>query len=239
MIAKELVVRDKGMSDPKNYRGIPQPVSDFFARVHLEPPLRYSRILDYVKTDKRYLLELRFRSDVDLALFEKFIQNSYIRLIEYQTKSDRQSRIFVIDARMVENGGWDATWRWVNEELPRIGAAIAVRFPQFVLPECRCIIDLKHEGGRTVAIPRPFKTKVIGQTNLPSLYALLKDTSGTLLQPFLTKCEADADFREAMMYCGQALGFDGASAWANLYRAYEVVADRFGGDDCITSAYLH
>jgi hypothetical protein len=224
-----------GMGDPQNYKGIPQPVSDFFVTVKLQPSRRYGRSLDYVKTDRRYLIELRFHSEVDLALFEKFIQHSPVRLIEYQTKDDRQSRFFVTDSRMKDDGGWEAAWRWVYEELPRSGTAIAIHFPQFVLPECRCIIDLQHENGHIAAMPPPVNVRIVGTVNLPSLDALLTDTSGRLLHPFLAMCDNDADFREAVMYCGQALRLGNENPWASLYRAYEVVADRFGGDKVITT----
>ena len=219
------------MTHPKNYRGIPQPVSDSFVRVELKPSLRYSRSLNYVKTDKRYLAELRFHSDVDLALFEKFVQNSSVRLIEYRADSDHQSRLFVTDARMTEDGGGDdAIWQWIDEELPRIGAAIATFYPHFILPMCRCVVDLNDEAGRMAAISRS-QVKPIVPTNLSSVNAVLKDTSGHVLQLYLTKCGADTNFGEAMMYCGRALGFESANAWADLYRAYEVIADRFGGHD--------
>ncbi|MEN6605568.1 MAG: hypothetical protein ABFD86_24410, partial [Bryobacteraceae bacterium] len=223
------------MSELRNYRGIPQPVSDLFVTVQSRPPLRQTRMIDYVKTDRRYLIELRFHSDVDLALFEKFIENTSIRLVEYGPDHEGNSRLFLTDRRIDEQGGEDAIWKWVDEELPRIGAAIAVQFPEFVLPQCRCIVDLQSVGGRIDVITPLFKTKVIGRVDLPPLYALLKDTSGTLLTPFLDKCEIDADFREAVMYCGQALRIDAENPWAALYRTYEVVADRFGNDNELTS----
>lgn len=61
------------------------------------------------------------------------------------------------------------------------------------------------------------------------IYRILQ-SNNDLTGPYLKKCEQDKDFSEAMMYCGQALGLPGANQWANLYRTYEVIADRFGGD---------
>lgn len=223
------------MSDPKNYRGIPQPISDPFVRVELKPPIRLSRSLNYIKTDKRYLAELRFHSDVDLALFEKFVLGSSIRLIEYRADSENQSRLFVTDTWTSEDGrGDDVVWQWVDEELPRIGTAIATSYPHFVLPMCRCVVDLNNGDGRMAAILRS-QVKPMDLTNLSSVNTVLQDNSGHLLQPYLAKCGADADFREAMMYCGRALSFESANTWANLYRAYEVTTDRFGGHDGVVN----
>lgn len=223
--------------EPENYRGIPQPVSDFFVRVELHPPLRRARSVDYVKTDRRYLIELRFRSDVDLALFERFIQYTSMRLIEYDPEGRGKVRFFVTDNRIDESVGWDAPWTWANEELPRIGAAIAIHFPQFVLPQCRCVIDLRAANGHIHAMPPPIKAKVVGKVNLPTLTSILQNPSSTELMGFLKKCEEDADFQEAAMYCGQAVDIETENPWACLYRAYEVVADRFGGDKALIASF--
>jgi len=51
--------------------------------------------------------------------------------------------------------------------------------------------------------------------------------------PYLSKCACSVDFAEALTYCGQALGNPGGDNWANLYRAYEVASDHFGGDHAL------
>jgi len=188
--------------------------------------------LDYVKTDKRFLFELRFRSDYDLALFEKFVQGSLVRLVEYQG-ADGKVRFFATDTRMPDNGV--DPWRWVEEELPRIGAAIGMHFPHFVLPKCRCIIDLDHENGPSPIGPY-FKVKVLGTSNMPAFQSVMTDNSS--FGAYADKCEGDGDFREALLYLGQALDVERENRWFSLYRAYEIVADRFGGKDGLTKCGL-
>jgi hypothetical protein len=117
--------------------------------------------------------------------------------------------------------------------LSRIQAAIAVEWPDYHPATVRCLIEL-FPGGKVAAIPPTLPIKIHGTNSAPAIYRIVQGTAD-LLNPYLHKCEADKDFREAMMYCGQGLGFEDASHWASLYRTYEVIADRFGGDDGIIS----
>ena len=219
------------MSDLENYRRIPPPLPEYTCRVNFHPPVRRSRATDYIKTDKRLLIELLFNSDIDLALFERFIYGSPIRIAEYADPVGSPSRIFMIDSRIPDDASQDDVWRWAKEELPRIQAAISVECPHYHPATVRCLIEL-FPGGKAAAIPPPLPMKVDGTDSAPAINRILQG-SADFLNPYLQKCETDDDFKEGMMYCGQALGFEGANQWANLYRTYEIVADRFGGDDGI------
>src|ERR1039457_4841320 len=86
------------MSDLENYRRIPPPLPEYTCRVNFHPPVRRSRATDYIKTDKRLLIELLFNSDIDLALSERFIGGSPIRIAEYADPVGSPSRIFMIDS---------------------------------------------------------------------------------------------------------------------------------------------
>lgn len=217
------------------YRGIPLPVNDVRVTIQVKPPVRLGRSVSYVKTKKRWLVELRFNSDIDLAICEQFLRDTTIRLVECREPEDREGRFFLIESRIPNTATMDEVWKWVDEELPRISAAMAIQFPDFTPPTCRCIVDLNAPGGHIHTIPPGIQANVPGKDNMPLVRRLLREGSSEFLYPLLAKCDTDHDFSEAMTYCGQGLGHESAPAWANLYRAYEVVADRFGGDNGIST----
>ncbi len=215
------------MADLENFRRIPPPLAEYTARLRPYPPIRHSQATDYIKTDKRFLIELLFNSDFDLALFERFVWNSPIHIAEYAVSSGDTSRIFMVDSRIPDHGTLDDVWKWAKEELPRIQAAIAIECPVYVPAAVRCLIELTP-GGRVGVFSPPLPIRMHGNDSFPAINRVLQAT-GDWLSPYLAKCETDTDFKEAMMFCGQALGIEGANQWANLYRTYEVIADRFGG----------
>jgi hypothetical protein len=219
------------MDELENFRRIPPPLPEYTVRVRFSHPVRQSRATDYIKTDKRFLIELLFNSDIDLAVFERFIVKSPIRISEYAISGQETSRIFMIDSRIPNDGTLEDVWKWAKEELPGIQAAISVECPNYHPAIVRCLIEL-FPGGKVAAIPPPLPVKVHGTDSAPVINRILHG-SEDFLNPYLRKCDTDKDFKEAMMYCGQALGFEGASQWASLYRTYEVIADRFGGDEGI------
>ncbi|HEY9139524.1 MAG TPA: hypothetical protein VIN93_01445 [Bryobacteraceae bacterium] len=176
------------------------------------------------------MVELLFNSDIDLDLFERFILNSPIRIAEYATTSEGPSRTFVTDSRIPSDATQNDVWAWAKEELARIQAAISIECPGYHPATVRCLIDLLAEGGRVALINPPLTVRVHGTDSKPAINRILQ-SNNDFLNPYLHKSATDSDFKEAMMYCGQALGFEGANQWANLYRTYEVIADRFGGDD--------
>lgn len=106
---------------------------------------------------------------------------------------------------------------------------MAVHFPMFLPPTLRCIVDVEAIAKGRGPWCYSDKALILGTDSTPVVRALLEDGTD-LISPYLAKCSLDADFREAAMYCGQALGFRGDNPWANLYRTFEIVTDRFGGD---------
>lgn len=216
------------MGELANYRRIPPPLPDYTCRLQLYPRVRHRRATDYIKTDQRFLIELLFNSDIDLAIFERFIMYSPIRIAEYAESSNDHSRTFMVDSRISDDASQADVWKWSKEELSRIQAAIAIEWPDYQPATVRCLIEL-FPGGKVAAIPPPLPVKMHGTDSAPAIYRIVQGTAD-LLNPYLHKCDTDKDFKEALMYCGQALGFEGATQWSNLYRTYEVAADRFGGD---------
>jgi hypothetical protein len=221
------------MEDTTNYRGIPAvPQFQPMVTTRVGVSLRQSRALDYVKTDKRYLLELQFNRDIDLAFFERFILGSSIRIAEYAEQHHAGSRIFLVDSRIRNDATVNDVWKWADEELSRIQAAVAIGCPEFQPAICVAVVDLNFRGGGIATAPPIVTIKMPRIDRFPEIDRVLQST-GDLLNPYIAKCSVDHDFSEAMTYCGRALGIPGADEWANLYRAYEVVADHFGGDDAI------
>ncbi len=219
--------------DPENFHHIPLPPPGLQLRMEARPPIRKSRARDYIKSDKPFLIELLFRRDIDLALFEKFVSNSPIRIAEYKGLQQGPSRIFITDSRISDNATEDHLWKWAEEELPKVQAAIAVECP-FYAPAIVQGLILLFPGGEARSTRLPVLVRNPSISDVPLTKRILESPNDPLC-PYLLKWEHDKDFSEAMMYCGQALGFPGANQWANLYRAYEVIADRFGGDDGIVN----
>lgn len=122
-------------------------------------------------------------------------------------------------------------WNWACAEMARIQSAIAMEFPAYSPGKVLCIAERLPDGSIRVS-DGGYPVKVYGISSMPELDRLFKNTPDTLKR-HLNKCEGDSDYREAAMYAGQGLGFSGANEWASLYRAFEVVKDRFGGDKAI------
>ncbi len=212
----------------RNIRHIPAPVTDVMCTIQYSRPVRVSRCLNYIKTDRRWLIELQFNSSYELALFERFLVGTPLRLAEYQGKVDRHPRYFCIDSRIPNSASEEDVERWILEELPSVCAAIATFFPLFLPPTVRCILDVAQLAEGKGPWAKSQLAMVLGTASDNLLDHLLQSTDD-FLSPFLSAMKADCDFKEAAMYCGQSLGFRGGNPWASLYRAFEIVSDRFGG----------
>jgi len=191
--------------------------------------MRLGKCLNYIKTDKRWLIELRFNSNYELALFERFLIGTPMRLAEFQGAHDPSPRYFLIDARIPNDATEYEVEKWESEELPSLSAAIAIHFPLFLPPTVCCFVDVEALAQGKGPWRKSEMALVLGSDSDPVVMALLRDGTD-LISPYLARYSADYDFREAATYCGQALGFRGGNPWANLYRSFEIVADRFGGD---------
>ena len=130
------------MGETINYRQIVVPLAPTDYRLTITYPHlnRIRPVLDYVKTDKRWLIEVQVESNIDWALFERYLKHSPIQVVAYRGELDTDIRLFVIDSRLPDDGSH--VRRWGEEELPRINAGIASYFPSFVPAMYRSVIEL-------------------------------------------------------------------------------------------------
>jgi hypothetical protein len=220
------------MAELVNWRKIPPKIpSASVGAYYSDIRITFNRVLDYVKTDKRYLIELEFPGKVETALFERFLLSTSIRLSFYSPSGDSKPRIFMVHPGLDDTASSDVVWRWASAEMARIQSAIAMEFPAYSPGKVLCVAELLPNGSIRVS-DQGYPVKVYGTRNMPELDRLFNSTPDTLKR-HLKKCDGDSDYREAAIYAGQALGFAGANEWANLYRAFEVVKDRFAGDKAI------
>jgi hypothetical protein len=220
------------MGEIVNWRRIPPKIPHATAGAEYSGlQITLNRVLDYVKTDKRYLIELEFPSKVEVALFERFLLSTSIRLAFYSPSPNTKPRTFMIHHGLDDTVSFSAVWKWASAEMARIQSAIAMEFPAYSPGKVLCIGILQPNGSIGIS-DDGYPVKLYGTSNMPELGRLFKNPPDTLNR-HLKKCGEDSDYREAAMYAGQALGFAGANEWANLYRAFEVMKDRFGGDKAI------
>jgi hypothetical protein len=217
------------MDELENWTRIPPRISQATAGVeysHIR--IGFGPVLDYVKTDRRYLVELEFPGKIEIALFARFLSSTSIRLSFYSPSGASNPRIFMSHPGVDDSSSSNDVWRWACEEMARIQSAIAMEFPYYSPGKVVSVAERLPNGSIRVS-SGVHPVKVYGTSNIPTIDRLLNTTPATLAH-HLKKCTDDLDYREAAMYVGHALGFAGANEWANLYRAFEVVKDRFGGD---------
>lgn len=211
-----------------NYRNILEPVGAITIRVTVTRPTRYPRPLDYVKTGHRFIVELVFNGDIDLAVFERAVDGSPIRLFEYRSSTPGgMTRLFVTDDRLPRSCEETEMWRWIDLELPRVNCAVALKCPSYHAAEFKALIELFPDG-RSAPQTRWKRIKVHALEWDPEIDRALS-FEGMQLSRYLDKSEADPNFTEAMMFVGRSLTFEDAQPWADLYRAYEIIAHHAGG----------
>src|ERR1035437_5721214 len=217
------------MGELENWKRIPPKIpSATVGAVYSSVRITFSRVLDYVKTDRRYIIELEFPTKLEVALFEHFLRSTSIRLAFYSPSNDSNPRIFMIHPGSDDTASLDVVWKWACVEMARIQSAIAMEFPAYSPGKVLCIAERLPNGSIRVS-DGGYPVKVYGTSDMPSLDRLFSYAPDTL-ERHLKKCDGNSDYREAATYSGQSLGFAGANEWANLYRAFEVIRDRFGGE---------
>jgi hypothetical protein len=220
------------MGEVVNWRRIPPKVPHATAGAEISNlRIVFNRVLDYVKTDKRYLIELEFPSKIEVALFERFLLSTSIRLSLYASSPEAKPRTFMIHPGLDDALTLGAVWRWASAEMARIQSAIAMEFPAYSPGKVLAIAVLQPNASIHVC-DNGLPVRIYGTSSIPKLENLFQHPPDTL-ERHLKKCAEDADYSEAAVYAGQALGFAGGNEWANLYRAFEVVKDSLGGDKAI------
>jgi len=89
-------------------------------------PYRTRYQLDYVKANQKWWIEVRFGSEADVAIFEKAVHGSCIRLVEFQ------QRFFIEDSRIEDSAGVDNASKYAEEELPRLNSAVRLLCPEYM-----------------------------------------------------------------------------------------------------------
>ena len=192
-----------------NIRHIVEPVSDFHAATQISPPLRVPRYSEYAKANQRWWIELRFNSEADLAVFEKAVRGSFLRLVELKRK------FYLEDPRIPDTAEMGAVFHHVDEHLPRLHAAIAIQCPHYVPARCHAVAELSESGsGRSIV-----HTQVIvhGRDSVQDIRNFLGLVEGGV-EPSLIRADQDQDFSEALFF----FGADG-NPWSNLYKVVEIV----------------
>jgi hypothetical protein len=180
----------------------------------------------YVKANQRWWLEVQFSSDIDLALFEKTIAGSPIRVIEFQ------NRFFIEDPRIPDvddmRVGLGLVSRYAEDELPRLNAGVKVLCPQYVPARLRCIVYLDDKGQ---GHPITFAEGVVhGSDEVEAIHDFLRGPN-TVFPRVLNLYTRQTDLREALFYFGSE-----GNPWPNLYKTREIIADALGGDSAILAS---
>ena len=109
-------------------------------------PFRQKHTLDYVKANQRWWVEVRFTSEADVAIFEKALKGSRVRFIEFQ------GRFFIEDPRLTDGTEFGGVLKYVEEELPRLNAAVSVLSAEFAFAIYVSVVELSSAGKGTGTI---------------------------------------------------------------------------------------
>ena len=204
-----------------NIRYIVKPVSDPRVYTQTQPPFRHSHKRTYVKASQRWWVELRFHSDIDVAIFEASIQGSGRRLIEFQ------DTFYLEDPQLKDTDDIDAPFQYAGNELLRLNGAIKVLCPEFVPPEFASSVELFPDGhGQSIVA---FDRRVHGTNEYDAVTRFLEQAGNAFNGRVLALAAHNTDVHDALYYLGLALGPAVETAWANLYKACEVMEDFVGG----------
>jgi hypothetical protein len=150
-------------------------------------------VLDYVKTEKRYLIELEFPNDIEVALFERFLRSTSIRLSFYGNSQQAKPRIFMIHPEVDDAAPAADIWKWACAEMARIQSAIAIEFPAYSAGKVVCIAKLKTNGSIAVS-DDGYPVRVYGRNAMSELPRLFDNPPDTLKR-HLKKCSGTSGLR--------------------------------------------
>lgn len=149
------------------------------------------------------------------TIFEKAVSGSDIRLIELK------GSFYIEDPRLPDTADMGEAFRYAESVLPELNALTKVLCPQFQPAKFYCMVELYPKGyGQSMV---GFAMVVHGTAEHEPIRTFLGSET-TQFKKVLDLCNSDKNVREALFY----LGAEG-NAWANLYKASEIVEDRVGG----------
>lgn len=172
--------------------------------------------LDYVKSNQRWWIEIRFTSEADIAVFQKSVNDSVVRLVEFQ------ERFFIEDSRIADSEETSRVFQYAKEALPRLNAAIRLLCPEYIPAEFVCVVEL-FENGQSKACASSDMFTMRGIDSYHRIVAYLNGPEARL-DRILEIPDDDRDVRDALYYAGSR-----ENAWFNLYKTYEIIASRVDG----------
>jgi hypothetical protein len=198
-----------------NIRQIVPAVRDVRARTESTGFQRRAPKLDYAKARQRWWIQVRFNSDIDLMIFEKAVGGSEIRLIELK------DNFYLEDPRIPDTANMRQAFRLAENVLAQVNGATQVSCRHFQLARFEAMIEVFENGTGRGIVASDFL--VHGSSDYPAIGSFLTDARAPI-QSMLPVWKSDKDVQDALFY----LGAEG-NAWANLYKACEIVEDRVGG----------
>lgn len=201
-----------------NIRSIAPPVSDVKITGRLSSFLRHGNTLNYAKANQRWWFEVLFDSELDLMMFGKAIRGSSVRMVELHGK------YFIEDPSIPDSASMSEAESLIEEQLPRLSAAVKLVCPQCIAPRLICLVQLFPKGyGESIV-----STKVVvhGKSELEVIAKFLGSPANTEFAAIMKLCFENASVREALYYFGLA-----ENTWANLYKVCEIIEDALGGKE--------
>jgi hypothetical protein len=200
-----------------NIREIVEPFSNVsFNSTTFGSPIRKPHNLDYVKANQRWWIGVRFDSDADVAMFEKVISESSIRLLEFK------GRFFVEHPHIRDDFHMGQVERYINHELPRLNAAVKMLCPHYTPAHYRCMVELFENGHGNSIVST---TGVVhGSDEFPAIVAFLNGGQ-TDFAALLNLYTEDENVRDALFFFGAS-----GNPWPNLYKVREIVEEAVGGE---------
>ena len=197
-----------------NIRSIAPPVSAPRVSSSTDTLRRPGNQLNYVKANQKWWVGVRFNSDADVMVFEKSIQGSSIRLVEFE------GEFYIADPSIPDTGSMEEPFRYAKEDLPRLNAAVKLVCPRYVPAQFRCAVELFPEGyGQAIVSIEAF---FHGPAACEAITEFLEGPE-TDFPAMMNLCSTHEDAREALFYFGS-----GGNPWANFYKVLEIVQDDCG-----------
>jgi hypothetical protein len=199
----------------QNIRCIVPAVKNPHAQVSSSAFMRRTPKLGYAKARQRWWIQIGFNSSIDLQIFEKALNGSEIRLVELH------DAFYVEDPRMPDTAHMAEADGQAEIIIAQLNGATRLLCPHFQGVRKESMVELLENGtGRGIV---GCVITVHGTSDFPAIESFLAG-EGAPFNSILPVLRSNKDVQEALYY----LRAEG-NAWANLYKACEVVEDHTGG----------
>ena len=204
-----------------NVPNIGLPASDFNVQLTINPPIRTPNRLNYVKVNQRWWIEVKLRSQVDVAIAENALHGSPIRFIDFK------SRYFLEDPSIRNNFQSHEVENHVNRFLPVLNSSIRLKCRNFEPMAVRCIIELDERlrlSKAMISVDRRAPTQDGLRETIEYLNSADPSSTG-----ILNAARCNPRFEEALYFLGRD-GESWVNLWSDLYKAFEIIASENGGE---------